>query len=110
MFLPTSIDKRLLWKYINKKFRGIIHHYHVLAVITILFDEMIKDLNRGKEIKIFNFGTLILKQMKPRLYHNVNLKQIMYSQGFKTLRFVLSPKIKRKLINNLDIEKTLKGD
>lgn len=108
MLLPISIDKRILWKYVNKKFKGVIHYYHVLAVIDILFEEIIKDLRHNKEIPIFNFGILSLKQMKPRLYHNVKYGQVMYSQGNKILRFTLSPKIKKKLIKNINTEATLK--
>ena len=104
-----SVDKRILWQYVNKKFKGIIHHYKVLAIITILFDEIIKDLKQNKKIVIFNFGTLSLKKMKPRRYHSVIFRQIMFAEGRRVLRFSLSSKIRKKLCLNLDIDKTLKG-
>lgn len=107
--MSLSVDRRILWKYVNRKFKGVIHHYHVLAVINILIDEMLEDLKRGKQIKIFNFGTLSLKQMKPRQYHNVRLHQFVYTPGHRVLRFTLSDKIRKKLFKHLDIDKTLKG-
>lgn len=105
-----SIDKRTLWKYVNKKTNRIIHHYHVFSVITILFDEIIKDLKSGKELNIFNFGILSLKEMKPRYYHNVKLRKVMLSRGYKILRFTLAPKLRKKLCLFLDIDKTLGND
>jgi nucleoid DNA-binding protein len=109
MPLQLNVDKRTLWQYVNRKFKGIIHHYHVLAVITILFEEMISDLKQGKQIDIFNLGTLSLKQMKPRQYHDVRHRRMMHAQGRRVLRFSLSSKIRKKLCDNLDIDKTLKG-
>ena len=110
MFNELSINKRILWRYVNQKIRRLIHHYHVFAVITILFDEMLKDLIRNKEIKIFNFGTLSLKEMKPRRYHDVREKKVMLSKGHRILRFTLAPQIRKKLCDRLDLDKTLRND
>lgn len=99
----------MLWHYVNLKIRRIVHHYHVFSVISILFEEMVADLKQGKEIRIFNFGTLSLKKMKPRLYHNVRERKFMYTEGYRILRFSLSNKIRKKLCQHLDIDKTLKG-
>lgn len=106
----TSIDKRVLWHYVNLKIRRVVHHYHVLSVISILFDEMISDLKVGKSIDIFNFGTLTLKKMKPRRYHNVSKRQFMHTDGHHVLRFSLANKIRKKLCQHLDVDKTLKDD
>jgi nucleoid DNA-binding protein len=105
-----SINKRILWRYINRKINRIIHHYHVFSVITILFDEMLKDLIRGKSIKISNFGTLSLKQMKPRKYFDVRFQQVMQSKGHKILRFKLAAPFRKKLVDHLDLDKTFKDD
>lgn len=106
--LPTSINRRILWQYVNKKINRLIHHYHVLSVIEILFDEIMKDLKQGKSVKVFNFGTLSLKKTKPRKYYNVVHKQVMESKGYKILKFILAPKFRKKLCQHLDIDKTLK--
>lgn len=109
MNIPTSISKKVLWQYVNLKINRSIHHAHVYSVISILFDEMVRDLVNGKEIKIGNFGTLILKQMKPRKYHNVRHKQVMQSRGSKILRFSFALKIRKKICDFLDIDKTFWG-
>lgn len=108
--IPVNVTKRIFWRYVNIKIKRTIHHYHVFAVISILFEEMLKDLKQGKEIEIFNLGSLFLKQTKPRLYHDVNKKQVVLSKGYKILKFKLARKLKKKLTGNLDIDRTFEGD
>ncbi len=110
MKIPTSISKKVLWQYVNLKINRSIHHAHVFSVITILFDEIVKDLVNGKEIKIVNFGTLILKELKPRKYHDVRYMRVMQSNGSKILRFSLTPKIRKKICDFLNIDKTFGDD
>lgn len=100
-----SVSKRDLWRYVNRKIKRLIHHYHVFAVISMLFEEMVKDLQAGKEIKIANFGSLMLKEMPPRKYHDVRLHRIMQSPGHRTMRLFLAKPIRKKLIESLDKEK-----
>lgn len=108
--MSISISKRDLWRYVNRKIKRLVHHYHVFAVITILFEEMIKDLKQGKSIKIINLGTIALNPTKPRWYHNVRLRQMVLSPGYRVMRFVLAPPIHKKIIEFLDLDKTLKGE
>lgn len=108
--IPSNVSKRNLWRYVNKKIKRIIHHYHVFSIISLLFDEMLKDLKQGKSIKVVNFGTLSLKETKPRLYHDVNKRQVVLSKKHKILRFELSPKIRKKMCEHLDIDKTFESD
>lgn len=110
MKFNESIDKRKLWRYVNKKIGRTIHHYHVLSVISILFDEIVKDLKSERKIKIYNFGTLLSKSMKPRKYFNVRHQKVMESRGSRILRFILAPTLRKKIINKLDLDKTLKDD
>lgn len=105
-----SINKRLLWQYVNRKINRTIHHAHVFSVICILFEEMFKDLMLGKEIKIANFGKFFMKEMKPRRYHNVRYMQVMQSGGYKILRFSLSDAVRKKIFDYLDVDKTFKDD
>jgi nucleoid DNA-binding protein len=97
-----SVNKKLLWQYVNRKIKRIIHHYHVFSILTILFDEMIKDLKRGKSIKIFNFGKLELKNLKPRRYFDVRHQKVMQAEGHRILRFTLASSIRKKLVDYLD--------
>lgn len=105
-----SVSKRHLWRFVNRKIKRLIHHYHVSAVITILFEEMVKDLKQGKAIRVANLGTITLKPTKPRWYHNVRLRKMVLSPGYRVMRFVLAPTIHKKLIEFLDLDKTLKDE
>lgn len=106
--IPVNVSKRTFWRYVNVKIKRVTHHYHVFSVISILFEEMLNDLKQGKEIKIFNLGTLLLKETKPRLYHDVNKKQVVLSEKKKILKFKLARKLKKRLTGNLDIDRTFK--
>lgn len=108
--MPLSVSKRDLWYYVNRKLKKLIHHYHVFAVISILFDEMIKDLKAGKEIKIVNLGTLVLKDTPPRKYHDVRFRRMMESPGHRVMRLFLAKPIRKKLCESLDLDKKAKGD
>lgn|SRR5512135_1999486 len=103
--MSLSISKRDLWHYVNRKIKRLIHHYHVFSVISILFDEMIKDLKSGKEIKIINLGTLVLKDTPPRRYHDVRFQCVMESPGHRVMRFFLAKTIRKKLCDSLDLTK-----
>jgi nucleoid DNA-binding protein len=108
--IPVNVTKRTFWRYVNLKIKRTIHHYHVFAVISILFEEMLKDLKQGKEINIFNLGVLFLNKTKPRLYHDVTKKQLVLSKERKILKFKLARKLKKRLTRNLDIDKTFRDD
>lgn len=105
-----SVSKRDLWRFVNNKIKHLIHHYHVFAVITILFEEMIKDLKQGKSIRVVNLGTISLFTTKSRWHHHVNLRRMVLSPGHRVLRFVLTPTIHKKLVEFLDLDKTLKDE
>ena len=107
---PHSVSKRDLWRYVNRKIKRMAHYYDVFAVISILFEEMVKDLKQGKSIRIANLGTISLQPTKPRWYHNVRLRKMVLSPGYRVMRFVLAPTIHKKLIQFLDLDKTLKDD
>ncbi|CAB4197023.1 Histone-like DNA-binding protein [uncultured Caudovirales phage] len=108
--IPTSISKRVLWRYVNIKIKRIIHHYHVFSVITILFEEMLKDLISGKNINIFNLGIFSLKQNKPRLHYDISKKTFAVSNGRKVMRLALSPQVKKIICKHVDLDRTFKDD
>jgi nucleoid DNA-binding protein len=104
----NNISKRDFWRYVNQKIKRSINHYHVFSVITILFEELLIDLKNGKDIKVFNLGTLSLRPTKPRKYYDVRFQKVMQSEGHKILRFILARPISKKLRALLDIDKTFK--
>lgn len=108
--MSLSVSKRDLWHYVNRKIKRLIHHYHVFSVISILFDEMIKDLKAGKEIKIVNLGTLVLKDTPPRRYHDVRFHKMMESTGHRVMRLFLAKPIRKKLCEFLDLDRKIKGE
>ena len=108
--IPTSISKRVLWRYVNVKIKRIVHHYHVFSIISILFEEILKDLVSGKNIEIFNFGIFSLKENKPRLHYDISKKTFVVSKGRKVMRLALSPKVKKIICKHVDLDKTFKDD
>ena len=57
--MSNDFDKRSLWRFVNKKINRVSHHYHVFAVMSTLFEEMIVDLKNGKKIKYIIFVPLV---------------------------------------------------
>lgn len=108
--MSISVSKRDLWHYVNRKIKRLVHHYHVFSVISILFEEMIKDLRAGKEIKIRNLGTLVLKDTPARKYHDVRFNRVMQSSGNRIMRLFLSKIIRKKLCESLDLDNKLKDN
>jgi nucleoid DNA-binding protein len=107
MDIPISITKEVLWQYVNIKINRLFSTFHVFSVITILITEMIKELKDGKEIKIHNLGTLSLVKTKPRMHCDITKGNApSLSKGYKKLKFRLTPRIKKKLRRELDLDKT----
>lgn len=102
-----TINRPKLQAYVSKKINGAIHRLHISSVIAILFDEMIKDLVAGKEIKIHNFGTFSLRETKPRIHYNFLSGEIEQSRPHRIMKFNLAYCIHRKLLDLLDLEKTV---
>jgi len=108
--ISLSVSKRDLCRYVNLKIKRLLHHYHVAAVISILFEEIVKDLRAGKIIKIANFGTLVLKETPARKYHDVRFRQMMESPSHRIMRLFLAKPIRKKLCDSLDLDKKLKDN
>ena len=102
--MRERIDKRKLWRLINKKTKSIVQSYHVFSVIQILFEELLIDLKAGKKIKIHNFGTLSLKKFKSRVYMHIITKEIAESEGRRKLLFKISAKLKDKILKYIDLD------
>ena len=101
-----NVDKRFLVQYVSKKLHGTIPLYHISAVISFLFDELIEELRAGSIITIGKFGKFFLKHLRIRRYHDVIERKIKMTEGTKTLRFQLHKDIQKILTNSLDIAKT----
>jgi nucleoid DNA-binding protein len=104
--IPTSINKEYFWYYVYTKIGKInnnIKKLDVLHVITMLFEEMIKDLNLEKKIKIFNFADLFLIRTPLRNRFCYYTQSVELSGNYRKLLFSLNKKIRRKLLKSVDI-------
>lgn len=61
---------------------------------------MIKDLLAGNKIKIINFGSFFLKDLKPRKFLDLTTRKMRLSSGSKALRFKISKNLS-KFINSV---------
>jgi len=107
--LPTSIERETIWRYVVRKLNCTIHYFHVLGVLTALLSEMLKDLKNGKYIRIHNLGCLKLRKTKPRRHWHVKTRTVVLSRGYKKLHFRLAKQLKKRLREELDLDKTF-GD
>ena len=101
-----SISRLILWRYVSSKVKKIVECVHIISIIDILFREITNDLLEGKTIKIKNFGKLKLVDTKSRLHYDMVRKNLQKSEPKKMLKFTLADKIKNKLRDSLDIDKT----
>jgi len=105
----TNIDKPYFKRLVAAKLkeRGyIIKFKHISAVINIIFEELVKDLFRGKHFIIKNLGQFLIKRMPPQRYFNFQTGKVEKSVGNKLLRFKLDETTRLKLLNYLNVEKT----
>lgn len=109
MNVPNSIGRLQLLNYLYKKINSLIRVYYVYGVLSILFDEMVKDLKKGKSIKVKNFGTIKLIRNKPKKYFDVRYQRVMLSDKNNILKFNLENMLRKKLCKNLDIDKTFRN-
>ena len=105
--MNKEYSKREFWRFLNIKIKRSVHHYKVYSIMSVLFEEIVKDLVEGKTLNIVNFGKLKLKTTNPRKYFNFVLGKTATCEKHKRiLRFTLEKKIKLKLISLLDLDKS----
>jgi nucleoid DNA-binding protein len=102
----ARFDRELFADYIHKKLHKEIALHHIVAVLALLLDEVVLELKRGNEIVIKNFGYFVLKTLKAREHHNVRSGERIISPGKKVLRLHLEKKIRKYLLQRLDIDNT----
>ena len=104
----NTLNRKILWKKVCKKINGSVNSKHVYAIISLLFDEMQKDLKDGKKIKINNLFTLSLKDGSSKKHYNYVLKKITESKTRKKILINISPKLRDKIIYYFDLDETKK--
>jgi nucleoid DNA-binding protein len=107
--LPSRIDKLIFCRYVKSKLVIPIHAKHIMGVVNILFDELLKDFKSGKNLRIHNFGKITLEK-RPRKHRHITLNRIVISPGKYIFRFFMPDKIKRKISSMIDVDKTFGKD
>jgi nucleoid DNA-binding protein len=91
------MNKKQLWLLLVKTLNYNVHNAHILSIINILLDELVKELINGEEIKIINFGTFYIKTIRPKHIKSIVSGNIMTTKETKAIRFRLSRTLAREL-------------
>lgn len=102
--MNQKYNKQKLWWFITRRINHSVHRLHVISIINILIEELVKELRIGNEIKLPNFGIFKIKELKPKKIRNIATKDIKFVKRTKALRFRLSRKIS-KYLSNKSLEK-----
>src|SRR5208337_4795382 len=106
--INTNTHKYQLCAAISQKLEHKIDERHIMNIIAILLEEIMKDILKKGKFFIGNFGRFILERMSPRKYFNFQTGRVEQSVGNNILRFKLTKKLKRKILDNIDIARTFK--
>src|ERR1700722_2600715 len=90
-------NKRQLWLLLIKRLNHFVHNGHILSVINIFFDELVKEILAGNEIRIINFGTFSIKDLKGKRFRDIVSQKIALSKSTKALRFKVSRNLSKYL-------------
>lgn len=110
MINPNSITLRMLCNFVHNKIRMNVPNHQVVSVVSVLFDEILKDLKKKKTVRIFNFGKLYFQENEPKKYFDLFKQAVCISSKKRQLKFELQPRFKKYFNKKLDIDKILKND
>ena|SRR5208282_3864256 len=96
------MTKKQLWLLIVKTLNHNVHNAHILSIINILIDELVKELMDGKDIRIVNFGTFYIKTIKPKQIKNISSGNITTTKETSAIRFRLSRTLARELEKDIE--------
>ena len=71
-----------------------------LKIVNAYFEEIIKGLEKGEEIKIPKFGNFVVKHKKSRPGRNPKTGEKVNTPEKKTIHFKMSKELFKKLNNN----------
>lgn len=96
------ISKKKLIILVNQKIENVISPLHVKSVVSILIEEMVKDLVAGIDIQVVNFGKIFLTPSKMRKYFDFHFKEVKETMSRRKIKFHLSFNFLKKLRTSLD--------
>lgn len=106
--MNKNITKDKLIKKVVKRLQKFYLKIHVVNVINILIDELIKDFIQDKSLKIYNFCEIKYKTYAPKKFIGLFSKKQEISDS-KT-RLILKVNSKLANILNKDIEEVKEED
>jgi nucleoid DNA-binding protein len=77
--------------------------------MNIFFDELVKEILAGNEVRIINFGAFSLKDLRGKKFRDIVSKRIAFSKNTKALRFKISGNLSKYLRDRylLDIKNSV---
>ena len=100
-----SMSRVGLLRDVSKRTNYIVNYHHVSSVITILFEEMLKDLLADKKIQVIGFGMFKTKITKSHRYYNFYHKKMMMAASYRRIKLKLTFKLLKKLSRLWDLDK-----
>lgn len=104
----SKIRKRYLAQLVANKLDIEIDRRHIVSIITILFEEIMKDILTKGQFVITNFGKFLFGRSPSRKFFNFQTGKVEQSVGNNKLKFQLNEQLKRNILNQIDVERTFK--
>lgn len=95
-----TYSKRQILLLLIKNLNYIFHNAHIYSVMNIFLQEVKKELLLNKKIKIGNFGTFNLVDLKSKKIKSVKDGSIKNTKSSKSLRFKISKKLSKYMLEN----------
>jgi len=102
LMAKQSIGRKKVASRVHDKLQGRVSHRHIFDITSLLFDEILSDLQSGKPIEIIGLGTIALKERAPKPFWDVNFQEMRMSKGTRTLTFSMDPDLRAKIAGALD--------
>lgn len=106
--MVEKLNKIKLAHYVNSVVSGTTY-FKCLSIITILFEEIVSDLQEGKKVRIHHLCAFRVKKNSAKVFINL-YGESTYVPESKTLKVKINEKFSRKLAPLIDIDKTFKKE
>lgn len=102
------MSKKQLKSAVNKNLNKLVKLIDTVAIIDILIDEIYKDFAAGKSLSVFNFGKFVIMPAKPRKHFERISRTVKISPGSNRVTFTFTNKVRKKLLQLIDLDKSFK--
>lgn len=101
---PVKIGKMLFLKDLIAKMRRKALNNEIRSIMNVVLEELMKDLESGKEIKVHNYGTMQLITYMPSNHYSPLKKATVLCVPYRNYFFKIAQSIKKELLQNWDID------